>query len=229
VRGLSRRTSETTPLQLGRPVRCTDGTVGGLADVIVEPQERRLTHLVVEEPDGRARLVPAQLLRQKRTRNLTVVLSCSKAEVLACESIRSFVYVGIDGFPSDDERSDIGVEETIVVPSFGGVEFGGYAGDLEESYGVTYDRIPSGSAELRSTSPILAADGSEVGHVDGLLLAGGRVTHVVLRSGHHLESRPLAIPVEAVEKIETDRVTLAMSSDAVDSVRGERSRRLPLG
>jgi sporulation protein YlmC with PRC-barrel domain len=229
VRGLSRRGAETTPLKLGRPVRCSDGVVGRLADVVVEPLERRLTHLVVEEPDGRARLVPAQLLRQKRTRNLTVVLSCSKADVLACESIRSFVYVGVDGFPNGDERSDIGVEETIVVPSFGGVEFGGYAGDLEEGYGVTYDRIPSGSAELRRTSPILAADGSEVGHVDGFLLAGGHVTHVVLQNGHHLKAKPLAIPVEAVEKIETDRVTLALSRDAVDSFRGERSRWQPFG
>jgi hypothetical protein len=229
MRGLSSRGPEAIPLKLGRPVQCTDGTVGHLAAVVLQPADRRLTHLVVAEPEGRARLVPARLLRQKRTRNLAVLLSCSTADVLACESIRSFAYVGIDGFPKGDERSDVGVEETIVVPSFGAEEFGGYAGDLDEGYGVTYDRIPTGSAELRHTSPVLSNDGEELGHVDGLLVAGDRVTHVVLQSGLGWWKRPLAIPVEAVERIETDSITLAMSKNAVDSFRGGRSRRLPLG
>ena len=220
---LSGRDPETTPLQLGRPVQCSDGVVGKLADVVVEPKQRRLTHLVVEEPEGRARLVPAHLLAQIHTRDLTVVLACTKAEVLACESIRSFVYAGIYGFPREDEDSDVGIEETIVVPTLGG-ELTPYSGDLEESYGVTYDRIPTGSAELRRTSPVASADGHDVGHVDGLLLAGEQVTHVVLQTGHHFGTRPLAIPVDAVESIETDRVTLSMSKDAVDSLRRESSR-----
>jgi hypothetical protein len=200
-----------------------------LADVVVEPKQRRLTHLVVEEPEGRARLVPAYLLRQIHTRDLSIVLTCTKADVLACESIRSFVYAGIYGFPRGDERSDVGVEETILVPSFGAAELTGYSSDLEEGYGVTYDRIPTGSAELRDASPVASADGHDVGHVDGLLLAGERVTHVVLQTGHHLGARPLAIPIDAVESIETDRVTLSLSKDAVDWLRRESSERRPFG
>jgi hypothetical protein len=45
-----------------------------------------------------------------------------------------------------------------------------------------------------------------------------------LQTGHHFGTRPLAIPVDAVESIETDRVTLSMSKDAVDSLRRESSR-----
>jgi len=223
VRRLSRRDPDTTPLQLGRPVQCSDGVVGKLADVVVEPKQRQLTHLVVEEPEGRARLVPVNLLGQIETRDLTVVLACTKADVLACESIRTFVYAGIHGFPREDDSSDVGVEETIVVPTLGG-ELTPYSGDLEESYGVTYDRIPAGSAELRRTSTVASADGHDVGHVDGLLLADEQVTHVVLQTGHHFGTRPLAIPVDAVKSIETDRVTLSMSKDAVDSLRRESSR-----
>jgi sporulation protein YlmC with PRC-barrel domain len=203
--------------------------VGRLGDVIVEPQERRVTHLVVAEPEGRARLVPAQLLRPKRTRNLTLLLSCSTADFLACESIRSFAFVGIDGFPKHDEHYDIGVEETIVVPSFGASEFGSDAADPEEGYGVTYDRIPTGSAELRRTSPILSSEGDGVGHVDGFLVDGDRLTHVVLQSGHGLRPQPVAIPVEAVESIETDCITLTMPKDTVASFRGGRSSWLPFG
>jgi sporulation protein YlmC with PRC-barrel domain len=231
VRGLRRRAAEATPLKLGRPVWCSDGLVGHLADVVVEPQERRLTHLVVEEEEGIARLVPAELLLPKPTRNLNVVLSCTQAEVHACKSIRGFDYLGVGGgLPTDDERSDIGVEETILMPGMGAVEFGGYAGDLDMSYGVTYDRTPSGSAELRRTSTVLSIDGTVVGHVDGFLVEDGRMTHVVLQSGGHIfKSRQLAIPVEAVESIETDRITLSMSRDAVESFRGDRSTRRPFG
>jgi hypothetical protein len=225
VPGLSRRDPETTPLQLGRRVECSEGAVGRLADLVIEPQKRRLTHLVVEEPEGRARLVPATLLGEIHGRDLTVVLACTKADFLACESIRSFVYAGISGFPQADDGTDVGIEETIVVPSMG--ELTAYAGDFEESYGVTYDRIPSGSAELRRTSPVISADGHEVAHVDGLLLAGELVTHVVLQTGHYFGARPLAIPVETVDSIETDRVTLLMSKDSVDSFRRESSRWRP--
>ena len=217
--GLS-RDPETTPLQLGRPVQCNDGVVGQLADVVLEPRQRRLTHLVVEEPEGRARLVPAHLLAQIHTRDLTVVLACTKADVLACESIRSSFCR-----PSATCRSCRGVVRwSVLLNATLGGELTPYSGDLEESYGVTYDRIPTGSAELRRTSPVASADGHDVGHVDGLLLAGEPVTHVVLQTGHHFGTRPLAIPVDAVESIETDRVTLSMSKDAVDSLRRESSR-----
>jgi hypothetical protein len=227
VPGLRRRDAETTPLQLGQHVQCSDGVVGRLSDVVVEPEKRQLTHLVVEEPEGRARLVPASLLAQIRTRDLTVVLACTKADVLACDSIRSFVYAGIYGFPRDDEQTDVGVEETIIVPNLAAAELTPYSGDVEEGFGVTYDRIPHGSAELRRTSPVISADDHEVGHVDGLLLAGEQVTHVVLQTGHHFGTRPLAIPVETVGGIETDRVTLLMSKDSVDSFRRESSRWRP--
>ena len=38
-------------LELGSPVNCTDGPFGELADVVVDPTKRRVTHLVVD-PDG---------------------------------------------------------------------------------------------------------------------------------------------------------------------------------
>jgi sporulation protein YlmC with PRC-barrel domain len=218
---------EATPLQLGWPVRCVDGTVGSLADVVIEPEERRITHLVVDDRESEARLVPAELLVQGRTRGRTVVLSCSSADFAALEPIRAFTYVRFDEFPSGDERTDVGVEDMVVVPSLGASEFGAYGGDLDDGYGVTYDRIPHGTAELRRSSLIVSADGQEVGKVDGLLVEGKQLTHVVLKSRHFFRTRALAIPIESVEAIETDRITVSLSKDALDGLPGVRSRRLP--
>ena len=50
-------------LQLGGPVRCADGPFGDLADVVMDPIRKRVTHLVVEPKGspGLARLVPVEL------------------------------------------------------------------------------------------------------------------------------------------------------------------------
>ena len=52
-------------LDLGSPVRCTDEAFGELADVVIDPGTRRVTHLVVQphQRDEQARLVPVDRAR----------------------------------------------------------------------------------------------------------------------------------------------------------------------
>jgi sporulation protein YlmC with PRC-barrel domain len=201
---------ETTPLHFGRPVSCSDGPVGFLSDVVIDPKERRISHIVVEDPNGAARLVPAELLVQGQEPDRDVVLSCSIADVLNRSTIRSFSYVGLDAFPQSDERSDIGVEDMQVVPSFGAAEFGDFGADLWSGYTVTYDRIPPGSAELRRSSIAVSADGEEIGTVDGLLVAGTRLTHFVLQQTRLPGAGAAEIEIDSVTAIETDRITVAL-------------------
>ena len=66
---------ELTPLQLGSPVRCNDGPAGSLSDVVIEPAERRVTHIVVEAPNGAGRMLPAELLVTGQAPAGDVVLS----------------------------------------------------------------------------------------------------------------------------------------------------------
>lgn len=201
---------ETAPLQLGLPVRCTDGRVGSLSDLVIDPNERRISHLVVEAPNGTARMVPADLLVQGPAPGQAVFLSCSIEDVLNRATIRSFSYVGLDEFPRNDDRSDVGVEDMQIVPSFGVTEFGDLSADLWTGYAVTYDRIPPGSAELRRGSIAVSEDGDEIGTIDGFLVAGDRLTHVVLRHTRVTGTGPDAIPIDSVAAIETDRITLAL-------------------
>lgn len=201
---------ETAPLQLGLPVRCTDGRVGSLSDLVIDPNERRISHLVVQAPNGTARLVPADLLVQGPAPGQAVFLSCSIEDVLNRATIRSFSYVGLDEFPRNDDRSDVGVEDMQIVPSFGVTEFGDFSADLWTGYAVTYDRIPPGSAELRRGSIAVSVDGDEIGTIDGFLVAGDRLTHVVLRHTRVTGTGPDAIPIDSVAAIETDRITLAL-------------------
>lgn len=204
---------ETTPLQLGLPVRCADGRVGRLSDLVIDPNDRRVSHIVVEAPNGAARLVPADLLLQGPAPGQAVFLSCSIEDVLNRPTIRSFSYVGLEEFPRSDDRSDIGVEDMQIVPNFGAAEFGAFGADLWTGYAVTYDRIPPGSAELRRGSIAVSVDGDEIGTVEGFLVAGDRLTHVVLRHTRRIGAGPATIPIDSVAAIATDRITIALPED----------------
>ena len=201
-------------LHFGRPVEGSDGRLGTLTDVVVERNERRLTHLVVEDPAAKARLVPAELLAQERESDGSVVLSCSSTDLAGYDSIRSFSYVGFGAdAPSKGEGTDVGVEDVVPLPAFGTLAFGDFAGDLGGAYGVMYDSIPTGSAELRRDSIVVSESQELIGNVHGLLLEGTRLTHVLLHRPHRGEPDTVPIPVESVVSIDTDCVTVAGSAE----------------
>jgi sporulation protein YlmC with PRC-barrel domain len=201
-------------LHFGRPVEGSDGRLGLLTDVVVERNERRLTHLVVEDPAGKARLVPAELFVQERESDGSVVLSCSITDLAACDSIRSFSYIGFgpEGLNKSD-GTDVGVEDVVPMPAFGALAFSDYAGDLGGAYGVTYDSIPTGSAELRRESVVVSETQDLIGNVHGLQLEGTRLTHVLLHRPHRAEPETIPIPVASVVSIDTDCVTVANWAD----------------
>ena len=57
-------------LELGAPVRCSDGDLGELTDVVVDPRTDRVTHLVVAAQTGYglARMVPISSPRPRVAR-----------------------------------------------------------------------------------------------------------------------------------------------------------------
>jgi sporulation protein YlmC with PRC-barrel domain len=211
------------PLQLGAPVRCADGELLSLADIVIDPATRRLTHLVVDTGDGQTRLVPVERVARDETQRREVVLTCSAAEVRSSDAVREVAYVGFDAYPDIEDRADIGVQDTLVLPSPGSAELGGYAAEGDATIGVTFDHIPSGGAELRRESAVLAADGEEVGQVDGFLVRDGKVTHVVMQHGHLWGKRAVTIPIEAVEQIATDAVTLSLTRREIGKLPSVRS------
>lgn len=218
---------ETTPLPLGWPVLGNDGPLGRLTDVVVDPGERRVTHLVVEDRQGDARLVPVDRLVQGRSPGRVVVLSCGGGDLASMDSIRSFSMLSSSDEPHGGERTEVGVEDVVVLPGFGAAELGVYGPELVSTYGLTYDLIPTGSAELRPESAAVSLEGDEIGRVDGFLVAGDRLTHIVLQRTHLSDKGAAAIPIDSVTAIETDRITVALPEDTERALRGASSHWLP--
>jgi len=203
-------------LELGKPIRCSDGDFGELADVIVDPTTKRVTHLVAKphKLDGVSRLVPIDLAEAGDDGNEGLTLGCTIDEAEQLLPVQEQAFLRLGQHPVSDPDWDVGVQDVLAMPYYGG-EYGPYAGEVD-SYGVAYDRVPKGEVEIRRASSVSAAGGELLGQVDGFVVDSDQhITHFVLERGHLWGKREVTIPIGAVATVETDAVTLQLSKDEV--------------
>jgi sporulation protein YlmC with PRC-barrel domain len=201
-------------LDLGCGVHCTDATFGELADVIVDPIARRVTHLVVE-PHGdhqRARLVP---IDRARAADDGLALDYSIAEVEALEPLHDSAYVRAGELIVVDPDWDIGTQDVLALPVYQELNGMGSAIDPDPHLVVSYDRIPKHEVEIRRSSAVISTDGHRLGHVEGFLVGSGETADIVLERGHLWGRREVVIPAAAVERVENDSITLNLTKEQV--------------
>jgi sporulation protein YlmC with PRC-barrel domain len=203
-------------LELGSAVRCADGALCELADLVVDPVRRRVTHIVVE-PHGKhalARLVPVDLIERAADRWAGVSLRCTAEELRRLAPVQEFAFLRLGELPLDDPDWDVGVQDVLALPYYGNAELFPVASDPRVS--ISYDRVPKDEVELRRASAVFASDGRRIGHVDGLLVdSADRVTHLVLERGHLWGRREITIPIGAVARVQCDSVTLTLTTAEV--------------
>jgi sporulation protein YlmC with PRC-barrel domain len=219
-------------LELGSPVNCTDGPFGELADIVVDPTKRTVTHLVVEphHDHGQARLAPIDLASVQEGQPPAVTLRCSIEEAGRLELVQEYAYLRLGEVPDKDPKWDIGVESVLAHPYYGGGSIGYEVlpPDYDPHVAVTYDRIPKGEVEIRRASEVTSADGHHVGRVDGFLVADDdAITHFVLERGHLWGRREVTIPIKAVAHVHTDAVTLTLTKDEVGDLPSVHVHRWP--
>ena len=205
-------------LELGRPVHCSDGPFGELADVVVDPTRRRVTHLVVEPHRSHrlARLVPAELASAADSPTPAITVRCTAEELRRLPPVEEFAYLRLGEFPLDDPDWDVGIQNVLAQPYYDFPGFGASPMDFDPHVAITYDRIPKSEVEIRRASGVFSADGHRLGHVDGFLVDGDdRITHVVLERGHLFGRREVTIPIGGVARVDTDSVTLALTKEEV--------------
>ncbi len=214
-------------VELGTPVRCSDGVFGELADLVIDPTNRRVTHLVVqphrEQALAGSRLVPVELADSAGDQS-QITLHCTVHEVSNLEPVREAAFLPLGGFPVDDPDWDVGISNVLAEPYYGAGDLAGasYPTNVE----MFYDRIPKGQVEIRRASLVVSSDGHSLGCVEAFILDDeDMVTHLVLERGHLWGRRDVTIPIGAVEKIETDQVTLALTKHEVGELPALRVHR----
>jgi sporulation protein YlmC with PRC-barrel domain len=214
-------------LDPGRKVRCTDGEYGELADVVVDPTSRRVTHLVVEprhEPE-RATLVPADLVAVAEDGEV-IALRVTADEVAHLPRVRETDYLRIDQAPVSDPDWDVGIENVLAMPYFMPVGFDTAMAPIDDPVELVYDRVPKGEVEIERTSPVRDTHGKVLGAVDGFVVDGeGQITHLVLGEGHLFGRREVTIPIGGVARVENDGVLLGLSQSEVQELPSVRLHR----
>jgi hypothetical protein len=202
-------------LALGSPVRCADAPFGELADVVVDPISRRVTHVVVEpeRQHGRARAVPIAWLRDETD---GLVLDRTTHEVKALEPVQASEYLRVGQVPALDPEHDIGVESFLALPIYGELDGLGAMVDYDPHATVIYDRVPKGEVEIRRASAVISADDHVLGSVDGFVVGrDGAIGDLVLERGHLWGHREVVVPYGAVARVENDAVRLSITKEAV--------------
>src|ERR1039457_4045643 len=152
-------------LDLHMPVHCVDCAYGELADIVINPSTRRLTHLVIAPHDrhGHARLVPIEGVHS-RDGSDGISLGITEAEITKLEPIESSDFLRNGELPAGDSTWDVGIQDVPALPDYGSLGpealgAGMPAIDYDQRVLVIYHRIPKGDVEIRRASPVTSSDG----------------------------------------------------------------------
>ena len=196
-------------LALGITVRCSDGAVRELADIVVDGPGRRVTHLVVQpkRQHEEARLVSLELVGEDA--NGGVSLFCTAETLDGLERVREYAYLPAGQQPEENPQWDVGVEDVLVVPSVEPLDMA--EPEFDPNVNLMYDRVPKGEVELRVTSSVYSKDEHRLGSVNGVVVGeDGVITMLTLQRGHLWWRREMSVPVDAIASLENDVVTLAV-------------------
>jgi hypothetical protein len=190
--------AQETEFAIGTRASCSDGDCGVLRRIIIHPDARTVTHLVIEPRHGShpGRLVPVDLVDAAGGE---IRLRCTIAE-----------FENLD--PADEEELVEGVG--LGVPGMTGGPGVGIPGPVQV---VVEDVVPVGEAEVCPGDPVHATDG-EIGAVQGFLVdpSDNQVTHVLLKEGHIWGRKKVAIPISAVTGSEDGIINVSLTKKQVE-------------
>jgi sporulation protein YlmC with PRC-barrel domain len=178
-----------TDIPLGKDVYCTDGLAGQTSHLILNPLNRRITHLVVRKrhfPHS-DHVVPMELVAET-TRSL-IRLSCSTHELTLLEPFTETHFVRVDPLELDYPFDPI-----LMWP---------YVTPEEEILPIDEERVPLGELAVSRGARVHDAECGYVGHVDEFLVdpTDECITHLVVREGHPWDRKEVTIPMSQVARM----------------------------
>lgn len=195
--------------RIGTEVVCSDGATGELRRVILDPAARTIADIVVEVHKHDGHIVPISHVESVTD---AIRLSITGAQLEGLDSAQEIEL--LDGAPGPD------LGEQGVQFSFLGGGAAAASGGLFGMYGpgtptpMMEDRVPDGDVEIEKGEPVYASDGP-IGRIQGIAAdAEHHVTHILLAAGHLWGEHDIAIPIDAVKRLD-DGVSLNLSKEQV--------------
>lgn len=203
-------------MPLDAEVTCTDGKQGRSVCLIVNPVDKKVTHLVVRTKGlmGQEYLVPTDLIVSSTAQEIR--LRCTSEELSAMAPFVRSQFVG----PEDPEFqyyvSLTEVEDEFLWP-YMVPDYGTY---------VSVEEVPHDELGIHRGAHVEAADG-HIGRVDEFIVnpENSQITHLVMSRGHLWGEREVIIPVSEIGRIQDDTVFLKLDKHAVKELPAVRVRR----
>jgi sporulation protein YlmC with PRC-barrel domain len=200
-------------LEPGCSVHCAGAVLGELADVVVDPRSRRVTHVVVRPHDafGAARIAPIELVEPGD--GDVLVLRGTPDGFAQLPEVSGLAYLGPGEVPVDDPEWEVGISTILSMPTSTSAGLDAEM-PFDDHVELAYDRVPRGTVELAHNSAVVDSAGRRLGRVDGFTLSDdGAITHLVLEHGHLWRRRGVTVPVGAIETVGNGVVTLTLDKD----------------
>lgn len=216
----------TVQLRLGEPVSALDGPFGELADIVIDPHSRVVTHVVIEPRHHhyQARLVPIGLVSADGDR-IQVDLDSDRLRLL--ERVVDIDYLRMTDPITVDGNWDIGTEDVLAMPySWGSTAMTSYD---DSAAMIQWDRVPKGECEVRRSSAVLVDGGQCIGHVAGFVADGDHLTGVVVERGHPGLAHHTLVPMGSVARVSNDHVALDMDAATFKALPKAAGLEGPLG
>lgn len=213
-------------LRLGQPVDALDGHFGELADIVIDPHARVVTHIVVEPRHHhyQARMVPIDLVSADGDR-IHIDLDGSRLRHL--QRIVDIDYLRLTDPVTVDGNWDIGTEDVLAMPySWGSTAMTSYD---DTTAMIQWDRVPKGECEVRRSSAVLVDGDRCVGHVAGFVADGDHLTGVVVERGHLGLAHHTLVPMGSVARVANDHVKLDMDAETFKALPHAADLQGPLG
>jgi hypothetical protein len=186
-------------IPVGASVQCTDGQGGSVTRLIVDPPARRLTHIVVQDRTVPAveHLVPVAWIAGAT--HDSVSLDCTQGALAAIEPFAEERYIS-------SHASDY--EPFYAVDPFAEFE--------AEHIPLVTEHIPPGELAIQRDAQVMASDGP-AGHMTAFVVdrASGGINCIVVRLGHWLTRHEQAIPIAAVERMDSRTLYLTLAREQI--------------
>jgi sporulation protein YlmC with PRC-barrel domain len=212
--------ADVSRLRMGAKVLATDGPVGELTAVVVDPVAKSVTHLIITPPHHPAlgHLVALELVEDDGD---PIRLRGTVAEFRGLDSAEDEHLLRVSGGKWAAAHGRTFSFPYYRLAGMAAGSAGSAARELQPGYhylppdGMS-DRVPLGEVEVRRGDQVHAADGW-IGSVDGLVIdpADHHVTHVLLAEGHFLGRKQVAIPITIASRV-GDSIRVELTKDQVE-------------
>lgn len=206
----------------GAKVLTADGErVGSIDRVVLEPDTKEVTHLVVEKGFlfSEDKVVPMSLVGPATEEKVTLREDAGDLEKLP--DFEESYYVPADTGPRRPLAPASWARPMYLYPPVGTWwSGGGYATGVEPQYVVrTKRQIPEGTIALEEGAKVIGSDGEEIGKIEEIFTEPqeNRATHLLVSEGLILKEKKL-IPTQWVSTVLEEEVVLSVDSEFVEGL-----------